>query len=80
MREYSLFSIVFYVVRALHKFTFGLSQTNPTTNSDQCEKDHVVTKTNVFDKIYMFSVAVFASVKGIYSHCAGQLHLLIKGQ
>jgi hypothetical protein len=40
-----LFSAVFYVIRAVHKFNFGLV-INETTNEKQC-KNHAVTEAKV---------------------------------
>ena len=68
MRQYSLLSVILYVVVNVHKFTLGLSQTNPTTHSDQCKKGHVVTKTKyVFP--WPFSQVLRESTRSVQDSC-----------
>ena len=71
-----LFSVVFYVVRAVLKFDFRLVIKKNLSNSDQKKEDRAVIQTNVFDRIFKFLPTVVANVKGLYPRCAGQLHSL----
>jgi hypothetical protein len=63
-------SVVFCLVRALHKFSLSLSRTDHTTNGDQCKKGHVVKKTNVFtSSICFFSQLSWQVLKDCIQLC-----------
>jgi hypothetical protein len=49
-----LFSVLFCVVKVVHKFDFRLVINEPPKNDDRW-KDHAVIQTRIFDMIYMFS-------------------------
>jgi hypothetical protein len=54
--------------------TLGLLQTKHVTNDDQWKEGHALIETYVFDRSYMISPTVVASITGLYPRCEGQLH------
>jgi hypothetical protein len=67
---------MFCVVTTAHKFDFRLVINETPKNGDRWKGTHAVTETHVVDRICIFSLSVFASVKGLYPRCAGQLYSL----
>jgi hypothetical protein len=71
-----LFSVVFYVVTAVHKIKFWLV-INRTPNGWQTVKGKPCTDTDSFlTGSTRFAMTVIAGVKGSYQQCVGQLHSL----
>jgi hypothetical protein len=66
------------VVRAVHKFDFKLvmNETHNKWRPVHVKLRHAVIETHVYDRSYIFSPSVVASVNGLYPHCAGQMHSL----
>ena len=66
------------VFGAVHKFAIRLLRKEQLTNDNEWKAGHAVTKTNIFDRIYIhICVCVFlrtaiSNTKGLYPHCAGQ--------
>ena len=46
------------------------------TNDDQLQDGRAVTDSCILKDLCVFFPTVFASIKGIHSHCAGQLQSL----
>jgi hypothetical protein len=66
-----LFSVAFYLVRAVLKFNFRL------VTNERKKLRHAVVQTHFFwEDPYGFPPTVVASVKGLYPRCGGQLHSL----
>jgi hypothetical protein len=69
-----VFSMLFCVVRAQHKFDFRFVINEKNSQMATCGL--AVVEDHVFDRSTCFLPTSVASVKGLYPRCAGQLHFL----
>ena len=60
-------------------FNLGLLQTKQLTTGDQWKNGQAVLENHVYDSIYFFPPAVFASVNELCPRSTGILHLSSKG-
>jgi hypothetical protein len=65
-----LFSVVFCVVRAVHKFEYGSLQMKHLANGGKCKEGHEVIEIYIFNCIFIFPLTIVMTIKEGYPRSA----------